>query len=340
MREINIFFCCILILTLIIVGCSDKDKTTESGTPQPIVPICNHDVSGRTDTHTPTSEVTDWATPVRLNDSVNTDCPQDAIEISRDGTQLYVLYYEDVLEHITAEQMLSKADNTYRLTRYGDKTEFGNRQFVDLGKGVSQSFDGELSFSPDGKKVYFHSLRATNLGYLADPQTEDFLDIYVADFIDGVPGPGVNLGEPVNSIYPDGEEAIHPDGVTLYFASERPSGLGNADIYKSTFDGTNWSQPVNLGSNINSFANDYQPAFNAAGDTMYFASGRNPLIGMAIYRSYDTGSGWSIPELVISGIVGEPSLTADGQLLYFVHVLSDGGGNYDTDVWVSQRVEP
>jgi len=338
MRGINLIFNCVLILALIFAGCSEKDKATESESPSPVVPICEHSVAGRIDVHTPTSEVADWDTPVRLNDSVNTDCPQDAIEISRDGTQLYVMYLEDVLENITPEQMLSQPDNTYRLTRYGDETEFGNRQFIDLGKGVDQSLDGELSFAPDGQKVYFHSLRITNLGYQINTPTDDYLDIYVADFIDGVPGAGVNLGEPVNSIYPDGEHAIHPDGITLYFASDRSPNYGNTDIWKSTFDGSNWSQPKNLGSTINSFANDYQPAFTVDGDTMYFASGRNLAIGMAIYRSYDTGKGWNTPELVISGLVGEPSLTADGQLLYFVHVLSDNDGHYDTDVWVSKRI--
>lgn len=329
---------CIFIIA-IVVGCGN-DKSTDSDQPEAVVPICNHDVSARTDAHTPTSEVADWGTPVPLNDSVNTDCPQDAIEISRDGTQLYVLYLEDVLEHITNAQMLSRPDNTYRLTRYGDETEFGNREFIDFGKGVSQSLDGELSFSPDGQKVYFHSLRSTNTGFQADSQTDDFLDIYVSDFINGEPGPGVNLGEPVNSVYPDGEEAINPDGVTLYFASQRPGGLGNADIYKSVFDGSEWSEPENLGPTINSIWNDYQPTFTADGDTMYYASESNPFIGVAIYRCHSIGTGWSAPELVISGVVGEPSLTADGQLLYFVHALSDASGNFDTDVWVSRRVAP
>ena len=44
------------------------------------------------------------------------------------------------------------------------------------------------------------------------------------------------------------------------------------------------------------------------------------------------------PELVIHGIAGEPSLTADGRLLYFVHVLTDAQGSFDADVWVSERL--
>jgi Tol biopolymer transport system component len=197
--------------------------------------------------------------------------------------------------------------------------------------------DGELSFSPDGRKVYFHSLRPTNTGYQQEPPVNDFLDIYVADLVAGLPGRGRNLGPPLNSPYPDGEHAIHPDGVSLYFTSSRPGGLGQSDIWVSVWNGIAWSPPLNLGEPVNSPVNDMQPTFTSDGNTMYFASDRNPSIGMAIYRSKRVGASWSQPELVISGMAGEPSITADGTYLYFVHVLQDADGVFDADVWVSQR---
>jgi len=318
---------------LLLGSCGGSDGGSSS-----VEPVCNHDVSSRADFYAPTSMLPDWGAPVRLSDTVNTDCPQDAIEISRDGQTLYVLYMEGVLEGMTPEMMLAKYNNTYRLERTGGPTQFGNRTYYDLGKGTAQSFDGELSFSPDGSRVYFHSARPENTGYHHDPPNDgDYLDIYVAQLDHGVPGPAVNLGEPVNSEYPDGEEAIHPDGVTLYFASLRAGDHMDADIYISTWDGAAWSTLANLGTTINSIYDDYQPAFNATGDTMYFASGRDPFIGLAIYRSHRNGAVWGEPELVIKGLVGEPSLTGDGQYLYFVHMLSDAQGGYDTDVWVSQR---
>jgi len=100
-----------------------------------------------------------------------------------------------------------------------------------------------------------------------------------------------------------------------------------------------WSEPLNLGVPVNSPADDLQPAFTAAGDTVYFASSRDPQAGVAIYRSARLGASWSDPELVISGLAGEPSLTADGQYLYFVHVLSDAAGLFDADVWYCERGE-
>ncbi|NMC42994.1 MAG: hypothetical protein GYA46_03670 [candidate division Zixibacteria bacterium] len=315
-----------------------SDEPTQPQPSVPPSPVCEKTDSLRADNRTPISHVADWGQPVRLGSPVNTLCPQDAIEISRDGRYLYVMYTEDILTRMSSEQILARHNNTYRLERIGGPDEFGEPEFYDMGKGIGQSFNGELSFSPNDSLVYFHSLRATNLGYQQDPPVDDFLDIYVADIIDSLPGPGRNLGPRVNSIYADGEAAIHPDGVMLYFGSLRPGGSGKTDIWSSTFDGSDWSDPVNLGATINSSEDDYQPTFTPDGDTMYYASAGNIILGMAIYRSVRTGGVWGAPQLVISGLAGEPTLTADGQLLYFIHVLSDAGGNYDADVWYCPRI--
>jgi hypothetical protein len=308
-------------------------------TPTPLPRLeCNLPPHARIDAHTPESRVADWGAPLPLSPPLNSPCPEDAIEISRDGNTLYVLFTQDLIGNLTPEQVIAPPTGTYRLTRSGGPAEFSAPLFFDLGQGVDGSLDGELSFSPDGTKVYFHSLRSSNTGYRQDPAVEDFLDIYVAELVAGVPGPGRSLGAPVNSIYPDGEHALHPDGVTLYFSSLRVGGLGGSDIWTSRWDGSAWSEPVNLGAPLNSDGADLQPAFTADGHTMYFVSDRDPAVGMAIYRAAWRGDGWGEPELVIRGIVGEPSLTGDGLLLYFVHVLTDGEGIFDADIWYTQRV--
>ena len=324
------------LVVLLASGCG-KDSPAGPGDTVP-QPECTKAPSGRTDAHTPISVVSDWGQPVRLGPPVNSPCPEDAIEIARDGQYLYFLFTKDILENLTPSEILSRPNGTYRAKRGGGPGDFDAPVFYDLGAGIDQSLDGEPSFSPDGRQVYFHSARATNSGYQQVPPADDFLDIYVADVVDGRPGPGRNLGPPVNSIFPDGEHAIHPDGVTLYFASLRPGGLGKSDIWRSTWSGTAWSTPVDVGAPVNSAGGDLQPAFTADGDTMYFVSDRNPLIGAAIYRCARRGDGWGAPELVLKGVVGEPSLTADGRLLYFVHVLTDAQGPFDADVWFTERV--
>jgi Tol biopolymer transport system component len=299
---------------------------------------CDASNGSRIDAHAPESIAADWGAPVPLGAPIRTACPEDAIEIAADGSAIYFLHTNGLLGELTPSEIFAPGNGTYRAERIGGAADFGEPVFFDLGKGTDASLDGEPSFTPNGGAVYFHSLRGSNTGYARVPPVDDILDIYVADIMEGEPGPARNLGPPVNSIYPDGEHALHPDGVTLYFTSSRPGGLGGNDIWTSVKGDSAWSEPVNLGSPVNSAADDLQPCFIAAGDTVYFTSNRDESIGSAIYRSARSGGVWGEPELVIRGIVGEPSLTADGRLLYFVHVLSDAEGLFDADIWYSERV--
>jgi Tol biopolymer transport system component len=278
-----------------------------------------------------------WGAPQPVGPSVNTPCPEDAIEISRDGQGLFFFFTTRPLADLAPAEYFSPTNGTYRAMRSSGPGEFGEPVRLDLGQGSEGSLDGELSFSPDGQTVYFHSLRAENTGYQQNPPTDDFLDIYVTQWLNGEAGPARNLAQPVNSPYPDGEHALHPDGATLYFTSPRPGGMGGNDIWTSTLAGGVWSQPVNLGDPVNSASGELQPAFTQDGTTMYFTSDRDPEVGPAIYRSIHGAEGWSSPELVIRGIVGEPSLTGDGSILYFVHVLTDANGVFDADVWYTLR---
>ncbi len=333
MRIFSIIPTIVLISIAFFVACDHNDHSEET------IPeaICTKDPPERSDSHTPESMVGDWSNPVRIGEPINTYCPADAIEISADGQYLYYMFSSDLLENMTPAQILAKSNNTYRAKRISGPGEFDKPVYYDLGKGTDGSLDGELSFTSDGSKVYFHSNRAANTGYQANPTVIDILDIYIADIVNGEPQAGINLGPPVNSIYADGEHALYPDDHTLYFASRRYDDANNPDIWKSTFDGTSWTDPVKLGSNINTTFAELQPAFTPDGDTMYFTSDRNPLIGAAIYRSARNGDDWGVPQLVITGVVGEASLTADGQLMYFVHVLSDANGTFDSDVWYVER---
>jgi hypothetical protein len=299
---------------------------------------CDKGLEDRTDAHRPESVAADWGPPRRLKAPVNSPCPEDAIEISADGKTLYYLYAKDLMENLPPDEVFAWPAGTHAARRLGEADSFVVERFFDLGKGTDASLDGEPTFSPDGRWVYFHSTRADNQGYQQDPPVEDFLDIYRAELTDGEPGIGQNLGPGVNSIYADGEQALHPDGRTLYFASTRPGGLGGNDIWMTRLDGEVWTSPVNLGAPINSASSDTQPTFTSDGSTLYFVSDRNPTVGLAIYRSHLTGQTWSSPELVIKGVVGEPSLTADGRYLYFVHVAMDAHGKFDADIWVSERV--
>lgn len=71
------------------------------------------------------------------------------------------------------------------------------------------------------------------------------------------------------------------DGVTLYYSTNRAGGYGNNDIYMTRrLDDTwmNWSEPVNLGPEVNSSGWDAYYCIPASGDVAYMIS-TNPKNG-------------------------------------------------------------
>ncbi len=84
---------------------------------------------------------------------------------------------------------------------------------------------------------------------------------------------------------------ISNDGNTIFFASDRSGGFGGFDLYKSTFDGKNWSNPVNLGDDINTAGNEITPFYNES--LLYFGSDTHEgLGGYDIFSAQNIGDGF------------------------------------------------
>ena len=80
-----------------------------------------------------------------------------------------------------------------------------------------------------------------------------------------------------NSAAEDGQPFVRRDGLELFFFSNRTGTLGMADIYSATRATTwdAWSEPVNLGSNVNSADGaETRPSLSADGTKLYFGSTR------------------------------------------------------------------
>jgi hypothetical protein len=86
----------------------------------------------------------------------------------------------------------------------------------------------------------------------------------------------VNLGPVVNSPSTDFTPDLSPDGLSLYFASNRPGGFGATDLYVAHRASSDqpWGAPVNLGAVVNSARPDGAPQVSRDGHYLYFTSGR------------------------------------------------------------------
>lgn len=94
--------------------------------------------------------------------------------------------------------------------------------------------------------------------------------------------------------------AISPDDLTLYFVSDMPGGLGGKDLWKVTRsnNGDVWSDPENLGEQINTVEDEAFPFIHDDG-TLYFASnGRIGMGGYDIYKAVrDDQGNWEVENM-------------------------------------------
>jgi len=147
-------------------------------------------------------------------------------------------------------------------------------------------FENESSFlegclSPDGKAILFTAKLKENVYYKTDDPERD---IYVCTKLpNGSWSKPVNTGKSLNSPGDEYSPFMAADGKTLYFATDGRPGYGDVDIFMSKRIGdswTNWTEPANLGSGVNT--NDFEAYYTlpASGDFGYLVS-NNKSIGLA-----------------------------------------------------------
>ncbi|NHK28830.1 hypothetical protein FF098_012990 [Parvularcula flava] len=92
---------------------------------------------------------------------------------------------------------------------------------------------------------------------------------------------------PHNTVKRDSHPWLPVDDSYMLFASNRPGGYGRDDLYYSQrlSDG-GWSEPCNLGPEINSAHDDNAPGIDPLTGALLFSSDR-PLGGVDFYRVYE-----------------------------------------------------
>jgi peptidoglycan-associated lipoprotein len=188
--------------------------------------------------------------------------------------------------------------NSYLDLYYMEKDASGKWMSPTLLQGdINGKFhEGPATFSSDGNTAYF-----TRSSYLNNRKLDknndkiSNLKIYKS-ILNGDKWSEPEL-LPFNSDdYSCGHPSLSKDGKTLYFVSDMAGGNGGTDIYKSEFNGSNWSNPENLGNVVNSGGNEMFPYMHEDG-TLYFSSnGHNSLGGLDVYMTTLHIDHWARPE--------------------------------------------
>src|SRR6266511_4331926 len=83
----------------------------------------------------------------------------------------------------------------------------------------------------------------------------------------------INVGPPLNTQFNDTYPILTADGLTIYFTSDRPGGLGGDDLWVSRRESTDapWGEPENLAI-LNSPFNDSLSVLSTPGNIVYVRS--------------------------------------------------------------------
>lgn len=146
---------------------------------------------------------------------------------------------------------------------------------VNLGNIVNTStMESQPCISADGTELYF----------VRYSRTYESTDIYYSQLYQGKwsnPKPITIANSKGNEMSP----FLHPDGNTLYFASDGIPGMGGYDIFMcKKIDRGEWSDPVNLGFPINSDKNEISFVVSTDGKKGYISTDREG--GMGGYDIY------------------------------------------------------
>ena len=148
-------------------------------------------------------------------------------------------------------------------------------------------------------------------------------DILISDYSMGRWNPSRSIGKTINTKYFESHASLSPDGKTLFFTSNRIGGLGGMDIYTSAIaENGEWSEPVNIGSTINTPLNEESPFVSSDGKTLYFSSqGHSTIGGYDVFTSdLQNNKTWSVPKPL-----PYPLNTTDDDLFFFPDNQKNGG---------------
>lgn len=216
-----------------------------------------------------------------------------------------------------------------------------------MNESINTKFhEGLVSFSPDGKTMYFSRESYFEKDFEKDSITKTrYSQLYLFK--------ATKLGEDWDTVeslsvnsknYSVKNPSVSADGKTIYFSSNMPGGYGDFDIYKATInnDGT-IQDPVNLGQKVNTEGQEMFP-YISSDNTLYFSSnGHLGLGGMDIFYTKEI-DGKMAPirnvGIPINSNADDFAFSIDEEAEEgFVSSNRDGGKGSD-DIYVFKKLQP
>ena len=261
-----------------------------------------------------------WHDPVPMEAPFTTAGAEDSPFITPDGNNFYFFFTPDMSIPVQ-QQLLDRVTGIYWSQKVGGVWTEPQRVWLydDL------SLEGAETVL--GNTMWFASVRSG---------VKREIDIYTAELVNGRWSNWTNVGEPLNVAYEVGELHVSADGNQIYFHSKRAGGKGEMDIWVTSKVNGEWQQPENVAA-VNTEDGEGWPYLSEDGNELWFLRSKGDVT-MGIFRSVKAGGQWQTPQLVVSGLAGEPTLDRQGNL-YFVHHYWDDSAQklWEADIYVCYR---
>jgi len=238
----------------------------------------------------------------------------------------YIAFYADTSRYVVSEVPMSGTGSAFCAVPYKDgivvagdqppgiqrENPWNGQSFLDLyfvqkhtavtwekavplGGEVNGPFhEGPAVISSDGRTMYFTRSNYYTYRLQKDRDDVSHLKLFRATLNDRNEWADVREFAYNGTDFSTGHAALSADGNTLYFASDRPGGIGGSDLWRSVNNGDGWGTPENLGPTINTPGDELFPT--VVGEALYFSStAHQNMGGLDIFVSNREGTGWAEP---------------------------------------------
>ncbi|TAK54238.1 MAG: OmpA family protein [Bacteroidetes bacterium] len=213
---------------------------------------------------------TEWTMRSRMGEPLNNTAPNYVISVTPDNNTLLLAntYDEDGGPGGAGFSMSYRTEDGWTVPEDVNMKNYSNKA-----KNV------ESCLSPDRKVI---------ITAIERDDTYGDRDLY-ASFLqpDGTWGEPKNLGGDINTFGTEMSPFLAADGKTLYFSSDGRPGYGNNDIFVTRRQDDSWmvwSEPQNMGPDVNSYAWDAYYTLDASGKWAYLSSQDNSLGSGDLFR--------------------------------------------------------
>lgn len=211
-----------------------------------------------------------------LGEEINSEYPEYNAFIDEDENVLvYTCRKEDKRTKEYDYDGYAYSDVYMATAKYGKWFKPGG-----IGRSINTEFKEDVvGLSADGNRVVI---------YIENWEVVD--DLYYTEKSRRSFGKMETFEDPINSGSIENTGCFSKDGNTLFFSSDRKGGYGGFDIYmvRKFPDGT-WSEPINLGPDVNTKFDELYPNIQGDNITLYFSSnGHNTMGGFDLFKTtYD-----------------------------------------------------